>query len=394
MKHGPVAGNPQHAATPRQTATPVAAASHAPAADRDAGARLDPPVRRTMEDRFQHDFSKVRIFADERANAAADRIGAAAFNVGNEIVFAKGGYDPASLDGRRLLAHELAHVVHRARAGTTRPGTAPADSPAERRADLVAHDVAFGARVPHHAFRDLGPAWDVHRQVSRVSRRGTVAHTGEVGRAPGETGVPTGTVEVRTGEEVEMRGGGRLPNVISLEYSGAISADTRWLQFVWFEMIATTPAGDARVAATIPTTSGTKPFTTDPAAPNWTVDSASTSNPFYEASGANLRTTSSTAMFDAPGGGSALPLAAEVYRSAPTATNVVFRAHFETYLIQRNHAGYVVRYTASTAFPRSGGTVRAGAIGYSVGTSGHATAIAANLRAILHAAYPAFTAVQ
>lgn len=75
------------------------------------GRPLPPPTRRAMEARFGHDFSRVRIHDDTRAAATAESIDAAAFTVGEDIAFATGRYEPASPEGRRLLAHELAHVV-------------------------------------------------------------------------------------------------------------------------------------------------------------------------------------------------------------------------------------------------------------------------------------------
>jgi len=72
---------------------------------------LDPVARTSMEGRFGYDFSKVRIHTDARAVESAQRLRARAYTVGNDIVFAAGQYHPESAAGRRLLAHELAHVV-------------------------------------------------------------------------------------------------------------------------------------------------------------------------------------------------------------------------------------------------------------------------------------------
>jgi hypothetical protein len=75
------------------------------------GRPLDAPARRTMQARFGYDFSSVRVHDDTRAAATASSLDAAAFTVGEDVVFASGRYDPRSRAGRRLLAHELAHVV-------------------------------------------------------------------------------------------------------------------------------------------------------------------------------------------------------------------------------------------------------------------------------------------
>ena len=64
-----------------------------------------------MEPRFGHDFSQVRIHADGAAGHAAATLGAEAFTVGQHIGFARGHFLPAGAQGRRLLAHELAHTL-------------------------------------------------------------------------------------------------------------------------------------------------------------------------------------------------------------------------------------------------------------------------------------------
>jgi hypothetical protein len=76
-----------------------------------AGAPLDPAVRAALEPRFGHDFSRVRVHADAQAAGSAQDIHARAYTVGEHIVFATGEYAPSAPRGRRLLAHELTHVI-------------------------------------------------------------------------------------------------------------------------------------------------------------------------------------------------------------------------------------------------------------------------------------------
>jgi len=64
-----------------------------------------------MEGRFGVDFSKVRIHTDSNAIVASNMIRAKAFTVGNNIAFNTGFYSPNTKEGKRLLAHELTHVV-------------------------------------------------------------------------------------------------------------------------------------------------------------------------------------------------------------------------------------------------------------------------------------------
>lgn len=75
------------------------------------GQVLPPETRAFMESRFRHDFSNVRIHSDGRAATLARQIDARAFTIGPDIFFGSAEYAPASNAGRRLLAHELTHVV-------------------------------------------------------------------------------------------------------------------------------------------------------------------------------------------------------------------------------------------------------------------------------------------
>jgi hypothetical protein len=97
-----------------------------------------------MEQRFAYDFSHVRVHTDQAAADSAHRLGARAYTVGSEIVFGAEGYRPDHRAGRRILAHELAHVVQ-AGAGHTTDYIAGPDSgrttgveaDAERAADAL-----------------------------------------------------------------------------------------------------------------------------------------------------------------------------------------------------------------------------------------------------------------
>jgi hypothetical protein len=78
---------------------------------RSPGQPLDAATRAFMEPRFGHDFGKVRVHADARAAEAASSIDARAFTSDRSVVFGGGAYAPQTESGRRLLAHELTHVV-------------------------------------------------------------------------------------------------------------------------------------------------------------------------------------------------------------------------------------------------------------------------------------------
>ena len=75
------------------------------------GRPLDAATRAFFEPRFGHDFRRVRVHHDGAAAAAARAVDAHAYTVGEHVVFGHGRYAPDSGAGRRLLAHELTHVV-------------------------------------------------------------------------------------------------------------------------------------------------------------------------------------------------------------------------------------------------------------------------------------------
>ncbi|HEX7333264.1 MAG TPA: DUF4157 domain-containing protein [Pyrinomonadaceae bacterium] len=78
------------------------------------GRPLDETTRDFMEPRFGYDLGHVRVHDDTTSASSAVAINAKAYTIGPHIVFGAGMYQPQSSDGRRLLAHELAHTVQQA----------------------------------------------------------------------------------------------------------------------------------------------------------------------------------------------------------------------------------------------------------------------------------------
>jgi Domain of unknown function (DUF4157) len=72
---------------------------------------LDNNTQEFMESRFGYDFSNVRIHTDEKAAESAQSVNASAYTIGQDIIFGRGRYSPRTYEGRRLLAHELTHVL-------------------------------------------------------------------------------------------------------------------------------------------------------------------------------------------------------------------------------------------------------------------------------------------
>jgi Domain of unknown function (DUF4157)/Putative peptidoglycan binding domain len=78
---------------------------------------MAPQDREFMEERFGTDFSRVRVNTSAEGQQVAGRLGARAFALGYGVVFAAGEYRPGNESSRRLLAHELTHVVQQRRTG-------------------------------------------------------------------------------------------------------------------------------------------------------------------------------------------------------------------------------------------------------------------------------------
>ncbi len=133
---------------------------------RSSGQPLATDTCQFMENHFQRDFSQVRVHTDAKAASSARSVGALAYTVGSQVVFAEGHYQPYNQRGRQLLAHELGHVVQQG--GAAAPSAAlpiaPANHPLEREAaqasEVVSssHGALTNSMSPVLA-RQCDPAW-------------------------------------------------------------------------------------------------------------------------------------------------------------------------------------------------------------------------------------------
>lgn len=108
-----------------------------------SGRPLDDATRVTMELPFGYDFSHVRVHTDAQAAASARAVNAFAYTVGRDVVFDSGNPGPTTREGRKLLAHELAHVVQQSRPG----GVTGTSEGAEQEADRAAAHALRGRPV-------------------------------------------------------------------------------------------------------------------------------------------------------------------------------------------------------------------------------------------------------
>ena len=160
------------------------------------------PRRCSMESAFGENFQDVRVHTGAEATASAQRLGANAYTVGNDVVFSEATTTLARRAGQRVLAHELAHVVQQ-RSGPvdgTDTGTGvkvsdPGDR-FERAAEDTADRVTSGQSRGRRATRQRG--W-----------RGRAARGGSRGGDGGAGAGPVGAA--RGGRRGAGRGGLRAP---------------------------------------------------------------------------------------------------------------------------------------------------------------------------------------
>lgn len=139
------------------------------------GRLLDPEVRRAFEPHFGVNFGRVRVHAGPSAAAAAERLYARAFTVGSNIVFNRGEYAPEAPAGRRLLAHELAHVVQQGGAppAVQRKEAPPAESAAAAPAAWLIDEAAAPAPGQMHVVAFLDQLEAAVRAAVREGVAGT-----------------------------------------------------------------------------------------------------------------------------------------------------------------------------------------------------------------------------
>lgn len=134
--------------------TPVEAPAIVHNVVRSAGSPLEAEPRRSMESRFGHDFSRVRVHTDARAAESARAVHALAYTFGTHVVFAPGRYAPATGEGQWLLAHELAHVLQQADAPVLQRKP-DADAQAKVRRDKHFDELARDPADAHKAWSGL-----------------------------------------------------------------------------------------------------------------------------------------------------------------------------------------------------------------------------------------------
>lgn len=155
---------------------------------RSPGQPLDAGTRAYFDSRFGHDFSQVRVHTDQRAAESARAVSAQAYTVGSDVVFGEHRYAPETSSGRRLLAHELTHVIQQGGARGSGPLMVNrSGDDCEGEADRVASRLTSGATEPVGA--------EVQRSSGGqglIQRFATSEHE-EIGRAAYQAAPPKST---------------------------------------------------------------------------------------------------------------------------------------------------------------------------------------------------------
>ncbi len=159
--------------------------------DADQGRALDSATRRVMERRTGHDLRKVRVHDGGRAAESARDVGAAAYTVGEHVVFGAGRHT-LSREGEHLLAHELVHVIQQARAMSLSGLFSSDEHPSEREAETFASNPLVGSQTR------IG----MHSSVPLVQRQPSPWTFSPAPKSPSDVRLDWRTVE-RTLEESE-----------------------------------------------------------------------------------------------------------------------------------------------------------------------------------------------
>jgi hypothetical protein len=165
---------------------------------------LEPALRQDMEQRFGYDFSGIRVHAGGADEQSAQDVNANAYTVGYNIIFGAGQFAPGTHQGRRLLAHELSHVVQQG-GGSRKTSEAPST--------LSAGPRGYAQRQPKQLPKysqsteeQIATLMHEHPGLSRANAERAIQ--GPPGSVPTASGIPgaTGTK------------GGELPKVPDIEF--------------------------------------------------------------------------------------------------------------------------------------------------------------------------------
>jgi hypothetical protein len=169
---------------------------------RSSGQPLDTDTYSFIEQRFNHDFSQVRVHNDFKAAESAREVNASAYTVEHDVVFGSGRYTPGTTTGKRLLAHELTHVVQQDRSSHFSPKSFNEDNntaieqEADRAANMiVANQMARVSEITGLVGEGIGISRQIRVQLQRSRLDYDPIHQPIIERFRREQGLPEGGVD-------------------------------------------------------------------------------------------------------------------------------------------------------------------------------------------------------
>ena len=176
------------------------------------GKPLDPATRAVMEPRFGHDFRFVQVHTDAKATESARAVNALAYTVGRDVVFGSGQYAPGTHEGRKLIAHELTHVVQQ-RQNELRPTSltmGPAEDAFEAQAHSLPHQIINGSRAITSELRSSGTRLQRACGPAEIgSQSGCIGRGGDITDFGGDSGkifrFRVGCDDLLPGEEARVQ---------------------------------------------------------------------------------------------------------------------------------------------------------------------------------------------
>lgn len=138
-----------------------------------SGAPVDAHLRAPVESATGTDLRDARIHVSDATDDAARSISARAFTVGRDLHFTRDAYRPGTVEGDRLIAHELVHVAQQGAADVAPGAVLPVSDPAEageQQAEHVARDARDGGLGAPAAPLRIGPR--VARAVATKETKG------------------------------------------------------------------------------------------------------------------------------------------------------------------------------------------------------------------------------
>jgi hypothetical protein len=138
--------------------------------------------RAFFETRMGYDFSKVRVHTDSNAVQTSRALSARAFTTGNDIAFGAGTYQPGTNAGRRLLAHELTHVVQQTGGvQTKRSSSAPKKDKSEHQPQLEQGKMSTGQESGLHVqTATITPTGDEENITNTIQVKGQHVQTATI----------------------------------------------------------------------------------------------------------------------------------------------------------------------------------------------------------------------